>query len=85
MNYKELIQIKELYTNCPQTAIKANIKRIMKDRKVKHKEIAESLNISSHTAYSYTNAANNNKPELYNLLILSDYLNVSILDILNIN
>lgn len=84
MNYKELIQIKELYTNCSQSAIKANIKRVMKDNKVKHAELAELLNISVHTAYSYTNAANNNKPELYNLLILSDYLNVSILDILNI-
>lgn len=85
MNFKELIQIKELYTNCPQSAIKANIKRLMKDRSVKHAELSELLKISSHTAYSYTNAANNNKPELYNLLILSDYLNVSILDILNIN
>lgn len=81
MNYKELIEIKNLYNDTPQKTIKDNIKAFMKDNNIKHSQIAELLNISTHTAYSYTNAANNNKPELYNLLILSSYLNVTIEDI----
>lgn len=81
MYYTELITIKELYNSTPQNVIKANIKRLMKENKVKHSRITELLEISTHTAYSYTNAANNNKPDLYNLLILSSYFNVGIHDI----
>lgn len=83
MNYKELIQIKELYTNTEQEVIKANIKRLMSNTGTKYKDICELLGISQHTSYSYTNAANKGKPELYNLLILASYFNVSIHDILN--
>lgn len=82
MEYWELVEIKNIYNNTPQNIIKENIKRLMKLNKVKHSKIIEILDISTHTAYSYTNAANNNKPELYNLLILSSFFNVSIHDIL---
>lgn len=82
MNYKELIQIKELYTNTEQETIKANIKRLMSDTGTKHAQIGKLLGISLHTSYSYTNAANKGKPDLYNLLILASYFNVTIKDIL---
>lgn len=85
MDYKELIIIKDKYNKTDQEAIKANIKQLMKAHKVKHTKLSELLSISSHTAYSYTNPSNKNKPDLYNLLILSDFLNVSILDIFNID
>ena len=82
MTYQDLIHIRECYNEALQTTIKDNIKRLMKEHKVKHDQLVKLLSISSHTAYSYTNKANNNKPELYNLLILSYYFNVSIYEIL---
>jgi hypothetical protein len=85
MDYKELITIKDKYIQTDQEVIKANIKGYMKAHNVKHSLLSELLSISLHTAYSYTNAANKNKPDLYNLLILSDFLNVPILDIFNID
>lgn len=80
MDYKQLNKIKDKYNQTDQEAIKSNIKGLMKEHNIKHSTLAELLSISSHTAYSYTNPANKNKPDLYNLLILSDYLNISILD-----
>jgi hypothetical protein len=85
MDYKELITIKEKYNKTDQEAIKTNIKSYMKAHNVKHSLLSELLSISLHTSYSYTNAANKNKPDLYNLLILSDFFNVSIQDIFNID
>lgn len=78
MNYIDLIHIKKQYNDTSQEIIKGNIKRLMDENKTKYKDIRKILTISEHTAYSYTNPSNNNKPEIYNLLILSKYWKVDI-------
>lgn len=82
LNYTELIRIKNEYNQAEAEHIKRNIKRIMKRKEVKHDELMNLLEISKHTAYSYTNKANTGKPDLINLLIISLYFDVSIYDIL---
>jgi len=81
MNYQELIQIRDIYNTTNQETIKDNIKRLMKDNNIKHDQLVKLLEISLHTSYSYTNKANKNKPELYNLMIIAAYTNTSIYDI----
>lgn len=78
MYYIELIEIKSQYEKTEQETIKSNIKKHMEANKTKYKDMRQLLKISEHTAYSYTNKANSNKPDLYNLLILAHYWNVSI-------
>lgn len=82
LNYIDLIRIKSAYETASTPDIKGNIKRLMKRNKVKHNEISDLLNITIHTAYSYTNKANTGKPDLINLLIIALFFNISIYDLL---
>jgi hypothetical protein len=81
MDYITLQDIKKQYNNVNQAIIKANIRRLMKQHDTKHKDITHLLNISKHTSHSYTNKTNPNKPEIYNLLILSEYWNEDITEL----
>jgi hypothetical protein len=81
MNYITLQDIKKQYNNVNQATIKTNIKRLMKQHNTMHKDITQLLAISKHTSHSYTNKTNPNKPEIYNLLILSEYWNEDITEI----
>lgn len=82
MDHKELLEIKRIYEETAQETIKGNIKHLMTINKVKHATMAEILGISQHTAYSYTNAANKGKSDLYNLLILANYFNIHVKELL---
>jgi uncharacterized protein with NAD-binding domain and iron-sulfur cluster len=81
MDYITLQDIKKQYNTTDQATIKANIRRLMNEHNTKHKDITELLNISKHTSHSYTNKTNPNKPEIYNLLILSEYWNEDITEL----
>lgn len=78
MNYEYLINMKLLYDDTSQETIKSNIKRLMTKHEIKHGELTEILSISMHTAYSYTNKANSNKPELFNLMLIASYVRVEV-------
>lgn len=82
MHYIRLLEIKRLYDNTDQETIKANIKRLMLLNDMKHPQLAALLGIKLHTSYSYTNKANSNKPELFNLLVLASYFTVTIDELL---
>lgn len=84
MDYIELIEYRKAYELADQETIKANIKRLMNVNNIKHDKLCALLNISLHTAYSYTNKANNNKPELYNLIILASFFEISVLDMFSV-
>ncbi len=81
MDYLELIELRNKYDSTDQAIIKPNIKRYMKESETSYSDLCSTLNISKHTAYSYTNKANNNKPELFNLLILSYYWSINPYDL----
>lgn len=77
LSYVDLIYIKQSYEETSHNVIKDNIKLLMTSNNTSYSDLVSILGISTHTAYSYTNKANNNKPNLYNLLILSHYWKVS--------
>lgn len=79
-DYKQLQQLKEQHNNIDTLVLKSNLKAIIKRYNVPYDQIAALLNISIITAYSYTKKTTKNKPDLYNLLILSSYLNIPITD-----
>ena len=81
MDYKILIDIKNKYNATSQETIKSNLKYLMKHHDTKYNTIIELLDISHHTAYSYTNKANSNKPDLYNLMILAYYFNIDVTEL----
>lgn len=82
VNYIELVDAKRIYNQTAPEVIKGNIRRYMTATKTKHDKVAELLDITGHTAYSYTNRSNKGKPDLYNLLILADYFNIDVKELL---
>lgn len=82
MDYIKLIEIKRLYNDTPPETIKSNIRLHMTATNTKHEKIMKLLDITTNTAYSYTNIANKGKPDLINLLILADYFHIDVRQLL---
>lgn len=78
MNIAILTDIKQHYEFTDQSTIKSNIKRLMTAHKVSHHDMVLTLGIKLNTARSYTNPSNNNKPELYTLMILAAKFEVNV-------
>ena len=78
MDYKQLQRIKEQYNNTDTIQLKRNVRTIMKQYNISFDLLAEIMGISLNTTYSYGKKNSKNKPDLYNLLILASYLNITI-------
>jgi transcriptional regulator with XRE-family HTH domain len=78
MNIAILTDIKQHYEFTDQSTIKRNIKRLMTLHGVSHHDMVLTLGIKLNTARSYTNPSNNNKPELYTLMILAAKFEVNV-------
>jgi transcriptional regulator with XRE-family HTH domain len=78
MNIAILTDIKDKYEATNQTTIKEAIKRLRTSQELTYQDMATTLGISLNTAHSYTNTSNNNKPELYTLMILAAKFEVNV-------
>lgn len=81
MNYDQLKSLKTQYNNIDTIQLKKNVRDVMKKYNISFEELAQILEVSNHTVYSYGKKTSKNKPDLYNLLILASYLNIDINDL----
>ncbi|MCY9545006.1 helix-turn-helix transcriptional regulator, partial [Paenibacillus alvei] len=71
--------LRESCNNTDRDIISANIRRIVKSKRIKYSEIAEALSVNIQTVYSYTKKSGYTvKPEPFTLLLLSTYLHVDV-------
>lgn len=75
--------IKDLYNSTDKDTIKNNLRSILKHNSVQPKALHTLLSdLSIHSIYSYykNNPKYSNIPELVNLFIIAEYLNIDITD-----
>lgn len=70
--------LKRLYEQTDVLIIKANLRRVIKENKIRGKTLQTILDCSIHTVYSYTKDIYPYKPELINLLIIAEYLKIDV-------
>jgi transcriptional regulator with XRE-family HTH domain len=77
-DYEFLFDLQETFGRTDKKLIKNNIKRIMHENNVQYSDLSNILNMSIHSSYSYTDNSKSNKPDLFRLLLLANYLNIDI-------
>jgi len=82
-----MILLQKIYNNTTSETIRQNMRVLilnhLKESKETIEQIANSINLSLHTIYSITRTdKKNNKPELLTSLIICDYIDINIIDVL---
>jgi hypothetical protein len=81
-----MILLQKIYNNTNSETIRQNLRtsilNYLKESKETIEKISNKINLSLHTIYAITRTDKKNKPEFLTTLIICDYININILDVL---